>query len=103
MTEDEIFELAELLADEAFDKKGVIYYSERQELTSIFNKMLVKKLILPSVSITLPALITEDHNIEWMAYLEGVGGVVATGDTEKDAVNGLMVLIKIKLLYDKGN
>jgi hypothetical protein len=46
MTEDKIFELAELLADEAFGKKGMIAYSERQELTSEFNKILVKNLAI---------------------------------------------------------
>ena len=50
MTEDKIFELAELLADEAFGKKGMIAYSERQELTSKFNEILVKNLSLTDVS-----------------------------------------------------
>lgn len=50
MNEDKIFELAELLADEAFGKKGMIAYSERQELTSKFNEMLVKNLTLYGVS-----------------------------------------------------
>ena len=44
MSEMEIFELAEILADEVFGKEGYIYYSERQELTVKFNDILIKKL-----------------------------------------------------------
>lgn len=46
---DKIFELAELLADEAFGEKGLIAYSQRQELTSKFNEILVKNLTLYDV------------------------------------------------------
>lgn len=41
MDEDKIFELAEILADKAFGNKGRYLYSERQELTSKFNEMLL--------------------------------------------------------------
>ena len=44
LTEDEIFELAENLADEAFGKRGLIEYGERQELTVKFNKILIEKI-----------------------------------------------------------
>lgn len=44
LSEDEIFELAETLADEAFGKKGMIEYSDRQELTVKFNELLVEKI-----------------------------------------------------------
>jgi len=37
------------LADEAFGKKGLIHYAERQELTSKFNEMLVKNLTIHGV------------------------------------------------------
>jgi len=47
MKEDEIFELSELLADEAFGKRGLIEYSQRQELTVKFNEILVKALTNP--------------------------------------------------------
>lgn len=49
MNEDKIFEIAELLSDEAFGKNGVVYYSERQEMTSKFNEILVKNLIIQRV------------------------------------------------------
>ena len=42
MTDDQLFELAEQLADEAFGKKGMIEYSDRQELTVKFYKILKK-------------------------------------------------------------
>jgi len=44
LTDDEIFELSELLADEVFGDIGYIYYAERQELTSKFNEIIIEKL-----------------------------------------------------------
>ena len=40
MTQKDIFELAELLADETFSEKGLIRYSEKQELTIKFFNIL---------------------------------------------------------------
>ena len=44
MSEDQIFELAEKLADEAFGDEGFIKYSERQVLAHKFYKILIKEL-----------------------------------------------------------
>ena len=42
MNDKQIFQLAELLADESFGTKGMILYSERQELTSKFYEILIQ-------------------------------------------------------------
>lgn len=44
MDEEQIFQLAELLADEVFGQDGMIKYSERQELSLKFHKILSEKL-----------------------------------------------------------
>ena len=50
MEEEQIYNLAEKLADEVYGEKGYIFYSERQELTNKFNDLLtieLKKCTLP--------------------------------------------------------
>jgi hypothetical protein len=42
--DDKLFELAELLSDEVFGEKGVILYSERQELTVKFLEILKSRI-----------------------------------------------------------
>lgn len=52
MKTEELFKLAEKLADEAYGDKGVYLYSERQELTSRLNNILQSEFKkLPSVFI----------------------------------------------------
>lgn len=49
-------------------------------------------------------LITENHKIEWLAYLddcEGMKGAVCSGKTEMEAIDELMISLKVKLLYDR--
>ncbi len=52
MKEDQIYEIASKLADEAFGDKGVYYYSQRQELTYKFNEMLLAELKSLNIEIT---------------------------------------------------
>lgn len=50
--------------------------------------------------IKLPKLITEDYKIEWLAYLEDTA-IICSGKTEEEAIDNLMISIKVMLLYNR--
>lgn len=61
------------------------------------NKISSKPIVIKS----LPLLKTENHNeAGWIACLDGVG-LVTQGKTEEEAIDELMISIKVKLLYDR--
>ncbi len=54
--------------------------------------------------IEFPKLYTEQHlEYHWSAYLNSAPGMIATGTTEQEAIDKLMVSVKVKLLYDRDN
>lgn len=81
----------------------VVKLSIENEKLKSDKKAIEKQLTLTSVGVTLPRLVVESHEGKVMSYLEGIKGIVAVGDTKQKSVNRLMLLIKVKLLYDLGN
>ena len=61
------------------------------------------------VMLSLPLLVTdyipsfENMPFHWMAYLENIKGMVVTCDTEEEAIDELMISIKVALLHKRGN
>ena len=100
-TEEELKMISEFDASDGVDEGTNIYMSD-DEIIDFAKQYHAKQLILHDVSVVLPKLITENHDIKWMAYLEGLP-LVATEDTEELAIESLMLLIKIKLIFDKSN
>lgn len=65
---------------------------------------LEQKLNKTDVMLSLPLLKTENFGeAGWTAQLEGVAGMVTQGETEEEAINELMISIKVMLLYKRGN
>jgi len=61
------------------------------------------------VMLSLPLLVTDyipsfgNMPSHWMAYLENIKGMIVTGDTEEEAIDELMISIKVALLHKRGN
>ena len=56
---------------------------------------------LPNVSGALPLLITEKYDDYYLAYLKGINGMVVEAQSEDEAIDELMISIRVKLLHDR--
>ena len=93
-------EIAEKIHEDLNKRGAGLGNASIEIISETLDDMQMKSLPLLKVE-HIPSFGTMPEH--WIAWLEGTKGMVVTADTEEQAIDELMISIKVMLLYKRGN